>query len=70
MLAPPGGEPQEGLPPGRYLHLDIIDILISTHLCPQEYDEVVDTTITEHCEEVITTTCQQVSTKSVLSQQV
>ena len=37
---------------------------------PQEYDEIVDTTITEHCEEVITTTCQQVSTKSVLSQQV
>ena len=25
---------------------------------------MVDTTITEHCEEVITTTCQQVSTKT------
>merc|ERR1719295_457817 len=34
-------------------------------VCHQEYDEVVDTTITEHCEEVITTTCQQVSTKSI-----
>ena len=31
---------------------------------PQEYDEIVDTTITEHCEEVITTTCQQTSTKT------
>ena len=30
--------------------------------CHQEYDEIVDTTITEHCEEVITTTCQQTST--------
>ena len=29
-------------------------------VCHQEYDEVVDTTITEHCKEVITTTCQQV----------
>ena len=34
-------------------------------VCHEEYDEVVDTTITEHCEEVITTTCQQVSTKSI-----
>jgi len=39
-------------------------------VCHQEYDEVVDTTITEHCEEVITTTCQQVSHKSILSKQV
>ena len=29
-------------------------------VCHKEYDEVVDTTITEHCKEVITTTCQQV----------
>ena len=35
--------------------------------CHQEYDEIVDTTITEHCEEVITTTCQQTSVKSILS---
>lgn len=33
--------------------------------CHQEYDEIVDTTITEHCEEVITTTCQQTSTKAI-----
>ena len=32
--------------------------------CHQEYDEIVDTTITEHCEEVITTTCEQTSTQS------
>merc|ERR1712027_102561 len=32
--------------------------------CHQEYDEIVDTTITEHCEEVVTTTCQQVSTQT------
>ena len=31
-------------------------------VCHQEYDEIVDTTITEHCEEVVTTTCQQTST--------
>merc|ERR1712198_263517 len=31
--------------------------------CHQEYDEIVDTTITEHCEEVVTTTCQQTSTQ-------
>jgi len=30
--------------------------------CHQEYDEILDTTITEHCEEVVTTTCQQTST--------
>ena len=30
--------------------------------CHTEYDEIVDTTVTEHCEEVITTTCQQTST--------
>jgi len=34
-------------------------------VCHQEYDEIVDTTITEHCEEVITTTCQQTSTKAI-----
>ena len=39
-------------------------------VCHQEYDEVVDTTITEHCEEIITTTCQQTSTKSIISKQV
>ena len=32
-------------------------------VCHQEYDEIVDTTITEHCEEVVTTTCQQTSQK-------
>lgn len=32
-------------------------------VCHEEYDEVVDTTITEHCEEVVTTTCQQTSTQ-------
>jgi len=31
-------------------------------VCHQEYDEIVDTVYTEHCEEVITTTCQQTST--------
>merc|ERR1712235_216546 len=31
--------------------------------CHQEYDEIVDTTITAHCEEVVTTTCQQTSTQ-------
>merc|ERR1712128_171909 len=30
-------------------------------VCHQEYDEILDTTITEHCEEVITTTCTQSS---------
>ena len=39
-------------------------------VCHQEYDEIVDTVYTEHCEEVITTTCQQTSTKSILSKQV
>merc|ERR1712001_711631 len=39
-------------------------------VCQQEYDEIVDTVYTEHCEEVITTTCQQTSTKSILSKQV
>ena len=34
-------------------------------VCHQVYDEIVDTTITEHCEEVITTTCQQTSTKAI-----
>lgn len=33
-------------------------------VCHQEYDEIVDTTITQHCEEVITTTCQQTSQTS------
>merc|ERR1712110_1263087 len=32
--------------------------------CHQEYDEIVDTTITEHCEEIITTTCHQTSTQT------
>ena len=32
--------------------------------CHQEYDEVLDTTITEHCEEVVTTTCHQTSTQT------
>lgn len=27
--------------------------------CRQEYDQILDTTITEHCEEVVTTTCHQ-----------
>ena len=36
-------------------------------VCHQEYDEIVDTVYTEHCEEVITTTCQQTSVKSILS---
>ena len=39
-------------------------------VCHQEYDEIVDTLVTEHCEEVITTTCQQVSTKSILTKAV
>jgi len=39
-------------------------------VCHQEYDEIVDTVYTEHCEEIITTTCQQTSTKSILSKQV
>merc|ERR1712083_507536 len=30
-------------------------------VCHQEYDEILDTVITQHCEEVVTTTCQQVS---------
>ena len=38
--------------------------------CHQEYDEIVDTTITEHCEEVITTTCQQTSTRSIITRRV
>jgi len=33
-------------------------------VCHDEYDEIVDTTITEHCEEVITTKCEQVSTQT------
>merc|ERR1712212_724566 len=31
-------------------------------VCHDEYDKIVDTTITEHCEEIITTKCEQVST--------
>merc|ERR1712002_834859 len=31
-------------------------------VCHDEYDKMVDTTITEHCEEIITTKCEQVST--------
>merc|ERR1711937_616873 len=33
-------------------------------VCHQEYDEILDTVITQHCEEVVTTTCQQVSQTS------
>merc|ERR1711970_1233359 len=33
-------------------------------VCLTEHDEIVDTTITEHCEEVITTKCEQTSTQS------
>jgi len=33
-------------------------------VCHDEYDKIVDTTITEHCEEIITTKCEQVSTTS------
>merc|ERR1712128_293452 len=33
-------------------------------VCHDEYDKIVDTTITEHCEEVITTKCEQVSQHS------
>merc|ERR1711874_452825 len=33
-------------------------------VCHEEHDEIVDTTVTEHCEEVITTKCEQVSTHS------
>lgn len=35
-------------------------------VCRQESDEIVDITITEHCEEVITTTCQQTSRSSAV----
>merc|ERR1712212_1103616 len=31
-------------------------------VCHDECDKIVDTTITEHCEEIITTKCEQVST--------
>merc|ERR1712106_526381 len=33
-------------------------------VCHDEYDKIVDTTITEHCEEVITTKCEQDSQHS------
>merc|ERR1712002_730215 len=33
-------------------------------VCHTEHDEIVDTTITEHCEGVITTKCEQTSTQS------
>merc|ERR1719153_803405 len=33
-------------------------------VCHTEHDEIVDTTITEHCEEVITTKCEQTNTQS------
>ena len=39
-------------------------------VCHQEYDEIVDTVYTEHCEEVITTTCQQTSTRSIITRRV
>merc|ERR1712128_308517 len=33
-------------------------------VCHEEHDEIVDTTITEHCEEIITTKCEQTSQQS------
>merc|ERR1712002_1229795 len=39
-------------------------------VCHQEFDDIVDTVVTEHCEEVITTTCQQVTTKAIRTQAV
>merc|ERR1711915_66459 len=33
-------------------------------VCHDEYDEIVDTTIIEKCEEIITTKCEQVSTQA------
>merc|ERR1711970_58451 len=33
-------------------------------VCHDEYDKIVDTTITEHCEEIITTKCEQISTQA------
>merc|ERR1712106_681403 len=33
-------------------------------VCHQEYDEILDTVVTQHCEEVVTTTCQQTSQTS------
>merc|ERR1712236_185362 len=33
-------------------------------VCHDEHDTIVDTTITEHCEEIITTKCEQTSTQS------
>merc|ERR1739838_77785 len=33
-------------------------------VCHTEHDEIVDTTITEHCEETITTKCEQVSSQT------
>jgi len=38
---------------------------IPRKVCHQEFDEIIDTIVTEHCEEVITTTCQQVTTKAI-----
>merc|ERR1712234_25128 len=33
-------------------------------VCHTEHDEIIDTTITEHCEERITTKCEQVSSQT------
>jgi len=37
-------------------------------VCHTEHDEIIDTTITEHCEERVTTKCEQVSTQTRHSQ--
>merc|ERR1712230_36257 len=37
-------------------------------VCHTEHDEIVDTTITEHCEERVTTKCEQVSSQTRHSQ--
>merc|ERR1719320_833405 len=37
-------------------------------VCHTEYDEIIDTTITEHCEERVTTKCEQVSSQTSHSQ--
>lgn len=43
---------------------------VPRNVCHQEFDEIVDTVVTEHCEEVITTTCEQVTTKAIRTQAV
>jgi len=39
-------------------------------VCHTEHDEIIDTTITEHCEERVTTKCEQVSSQTRHSQAV